>query len=117
MAIMEQTNHLGNVVKQGGTSQRKKTERLGEIVERLLGQKITPQQARFGPLMEFWCRLLPPELAAHCRIADIEGGQMKLLVDSPVYLYELELCYSELLVQLQHECPLAKIKKIKFVVG
>jgi len=34
-----------------------------------------------------------------------------------VYKYELQLCASELLSELQQQCPRAHIKKIKFVVG
>jgi hypothetical protein len=79
--------------------------------------RISPQQAKFGPIAEFWNQLLPEELRRHCKIADISGGQLKVLVDLPAYTYELQLCSSELLSELKRQCPRANIKKIKFVVG
>jgi hypothetical protein len=79
--------------------------------------RISPQQARFGPIARLWNQLLPDELHRHCKIDGISGGRLKVLVDSPAYLYELQLCSSELLGELQRQCPRAQIKKIKFVVG
>jgi len=91
--------------------------RLGDVARELMDNRISPQQARFGPIAELWSQLLPDELRRHCKIAGISGGQLKVSVDLPVYKYELQLCASELLSELQQQCPRAHIKKIKFVVG
>jgi hypothetical protein len=91
--------------------------RLGDVARELMDNRISPQQARFGPIAELWSRLLPDELRRHCKIAGIYGGQLKVLVDLPVYKYELQLCASELLSELQQQCPRAHIKKINFVVA
>ncbi|MHC4642686.1 MAG: DciA family protein, partial [Planctomycetota bacterium] len=93
------------------------TVRLGDVTTELMKSRISPQQARFGPIAELWTMLLPDELRRHCRIVGFSGGQLKVQVDSPAYRYELQLCSSELLSELQQECPRAHIKKIKFVVG
>ena len=91
--------------------------RLGDVTKELMDNRISPQQARFGPIAELWSQLLPDELRRHCKIAGISGGQLEVLVDLPSYRYELQLCSSELLSELQRQCPRAHIKKIKFVVG
>jgi hypothetical protein len=91
--------------------------RLGDVTRELMENRISPQQARFAPIAELWNQLLPDELRRHCKIADISSGQLKVLVDLPVYMYELRLCSTELLSELQQQCPRAHIKKIKFVVG
>ena len=91
--------------------------RLGETVKELVEGRISRQQARLGPVVEQWDRLLPDELREHCRIADISGGQLKVQVDSPSYEYELRLCSSEILAELQARCPGARIEKIKFMPG
>ena len=91
--------------------------RLGDIAKELLENQISPKQARFGSIPEIWRQLLPDELRRHCKIAGISGGQLKVSVDLPAYKYELQLCSSELLSELQQQCPRAHIKKIKFVVG
>ncbi len=94
-----------------------KAVRLGDVTRELMENRISPQQARFAPIAELWSQLLPDELHRHCKIVGISGGQLKVIVDLPVYMYELQLCSSELLSELQRQCPRAHIKKIKFVVG
>jgi len=91
--------------------------RLGDVTRELMENRISPQQARFALIAELWNQLLPDELRRHCKIAGISGGQLKVLVDLPAYKYELRLCSSELLSELQRQCPRAHIKTIKFVVG
>lgn len=41
--------------------------------------------------------LLPPGLAPHCRLANVSGGQLVLLTDSPVWRARLRLAEAELL--------------------
>jgi hypothetical protein len=94
-----------------------RTERLGEALNELMENWISPQQARVASAVELWDSLLPAELRWHCKITEISRGQLKILVDSPSYVYELQLCSSELLAQLQQQCPQAHIKKLKFIVG
>ncbi len=91
--------------------------RLGDVAKELMENRISPQQARFGSIPEIWNQLLPEELRRHCKIAGISAGRLKVLVDLPAYKYELQLCCSELLSELQQQCPRAHIKKIQFVVG
>jgi hypothetical protein len=86
---------------------------MGELLE---GQ-ISPRQARFGAIAEAWCELLPVELQRHCKISDISGGQLKVVVDSPSYANKLRWCSSELLEELQQRCRRGKIEKIKITVG
>ena len=90
---------------------------LGDTVRALVENLVSPRQAVFGPVARLWNQLLPEELRRHSKISDISDGQLKVQVDSPSHAYELRLCSSELLKKLQQQCPRAKIKKIKFVVG
>jgi predicted nucleic acid-binding Zn ribbon protein len=78
---------------------------------------VSPRRARFAPVAELWSRLLPEELSRHCQLADMSGGQLKVLVDSPSYMHELRLCSSELLGELQRRCPQARLKTIRFAIG
>ncbi|WP_374013145.1 DciA family protein [Pseudoxanthomonas koreensis] len=41
--------------------------------------------------------LLPPGLAPHCRLANVNGGQLVFLTDSPVWRARLRLAEAELL--------------------
>ncbi len=91
--------------------------RLGDVVTKLLEKQISPQQARYGRLADAWNRLLPAELKKHCRLADFSAGRLKVTADSSAYVYELQLCSSELLKQLQQQCPAVGITKIKVTIG
>jgi hypothetical protein len=90
---------------------------LGQVAQQLLDERISPQQARFSQIAEVWDRLLPAGLCGHCEIVDISGGQLEVQVNSPSYKYELQLCSSELLKELQQQCPKARLTKIKFVIA
>ncbi len=82
-----------------------------------MAEQISPRQTKFSEVAEVWSQLLPAELRRHCEIADISGGQLVVQVDSPSYVYELQLCSSELLEELQQQCPKARLTKVKFVVA
>jgi len=115
--MMNEDEQLHGTVKRQRKRYLDKAVRLGDVAKEFMENRISPQQARFGSIPEIWSQLLPDELRRHCKIAGISGGQLKVLVDLPVYKYELQLCASELLSELQQQCPRAHIKKIKFVVG
>jgi hypothetical protein len=82
-----------------------------------MAEQISPRQARFDAVAEVWRQVLPAELCRHCEVTDVSGGQLKVQVDSPSYKYELQLCGSELLGELQRQCPKVRLTKIKFVVA
>ena len=90
---------------------------LGQVAQQLLDRQISPRQAVFSEVAETWSEMLPAELGRHCEIVDISAGLLKVQVDSPSYMYELQLCSSELLDELRQECPRARLTKIKFVVA
>ena len=103
---------------EGRTKRRlDRTVRLGQAVQQLMAEQISPRQARFDAVAEAWRQVLPDELCQHCKITDISGGQLKVQVDSPSYKYELQLCGPELLKELQLQCPKARLTKIRFVVA
>ncbi len=114
---MDEDQQLRNIIRWRTKSNLNRTAKLGDAVKQLMENQISPQQARFGLIAELWSQLLPAELCRHCKLAGLSGGQLKVLVDSPTHLYELQLCSPQLLEELQQQCPRARIKKIKFAVG
>lgn len=108
---------LRNAVEGRRVRKPDRTVRLGDTVQRFMAEQVSPRQVRFGAVVELWGQLLPAELYRHCEIVDISGGQLKVKVDSPAYKYELQLCSSELLEELQQQCPKARLTEIKFVVA
>jgi len=105
-----------------GVKRRRRTmsseaAKLGDVLGELMEVEILPRHARFESIAELWCQLLPVELRRHCKIADISGSQLKVLVDSPSYANRLRWCSSQLLEELEQQCPQARIKGIKVAVG
>jgi len=96
---------------------RDRTTRLGEVVKTMMDRQVEPRHKKFGSLGEVWEQLLPLELSGHCELVGASGGQLKVRVDSPAHMYELKLCSSELVSELQERCPRAGIRNIKFVIG
>ncbi len=90
---------------------------LGEVLSELMEKRVSPQQSRFGVIAEAWSQLLPVGLCRHCRIDGVSGGRLKVLADSPSYMYELQLLSSELIEELGRQYPQARIREIKFAVG
>ena len=93
------------------------TAKLGDTMREVLDERISPQQGRVSAAVEAWRRLVPVGLAQHCRVAGLTEGVLKIVVDSPSYMYELQLCRCELLNELQRECPHSRIRKIEPAVG
>ena len=93
-----------------------KVEPLGDVVRELMDNQISPRQAQVCSVEEFWVSALPAELSRHCKIADISGGKLTVAVDSPSYMYELQLASCELLKELRRQCPRVPVEKIKLVL-
>ncbi|UCE49171.1 MAG: DUF721 domain-containing protein [Phycisphaerales bacterium] len=90
---------------------------LGQVAQQLLDGQISPRQAVFSEVAEAWSQMLPAELGRRCEITDISAGRLVVKVDSPSYMYELQLCSSELLAELRQQCPRARLTKIRFVIA
>jgi len=81
---------------------------VGGFVERL-----APVQARCESVAEALQGLLPDSMRDHCRFAGVSAGSLKLVADSASYMYELQLCKSDLLTELQQLCPNARLHRIQ----
>ncbi len=114
---MDEGVQLQSIRQRRNRATSKGAQRLGEVLGEVMDRRISPRQARFGPVAEFWNEVLPVELGRHCKIAGVSGGQLKVVVDSPSFMHELRLCSSELLEELRQRCPRARIEKIKIVAG
>ena len=114
---MDDIERLQNTLEYRRQRKFYRAESLGRVAQKLLDERISPQQARYSQVDEVWSKLLPAELQAHCEIAGISGGQLDVQVDSPAYVYELQLCSSELLTELQRQCPRVRLTRIKFTVA
>ena len=115
--MTDQNELFRRIIKLRSEKKPSRAAKLGDVAEQLMNKRISPRQAKFGSVVETWDRLLPAELREHCRIASVSSSQVRVVADAPSYVHELRLCSSELLEQLQRQCPAARITKIKIGVG
>ena len=97
--------------------QRRRPSRIASIIKAYLTKQVLPLERTNIAIVEAWNQMLSQELAAHCRLTGVSAGVLKVTVDSPVYLQQMNLAKTELLDQLQQECPRVWIKKINFTIG
>ena len=114
---MDEIERLQNTLECRRTRKPYDAAGLGQVAQQLMDRQVSPRQAVFSDVVDAWSQMLPAELSRHCKIVDISAGLLKVQVDSPSYMYELQLCSSELLDELQRHCPKARLTRIKFVVG
>jgi hypothetical protein len=115
--MVDESEQLRKVVKWRAAQQAKTAVRLGDLLSELMQCRVLPQQTRFEMIIEAFNQILPTELCQHCTIVDIFRGRIKVIADSPSYVYELKLLSGELVKEMARQCPKARIKEIKFTVG
>ena len=96
---------------------RPNTKRLGDVAHTVMERSIKPSQKQLGPVAQAWLSIVPPGLAPYCRVKGVVRSELRIGVDSPVYLYELQLCSQDLLKALQEKAPKSGLRRIKFILG
>ena len=89
--------------------------KIGELLTGFV-DRITPMHSRYDSVAQAWENHVPSGLRAHCRIGGVGHGCLKILADGSSYLFELQMCKSALLPELQKMCPSAKIRRIDVVM-
>ncbi len=111
---MNNKGHPDSVVGFRAVYYSRQPARLDSAVQELIEERIEPRQGKCEKLALLWSQILPAELSKHCKIVGICGGQLKVQVDSPSYMYELQICSSELIRELRGRRGL-QIKEIKIL--
>ena len=75
-------------------------------------KRLEPAHERYDSVTQAWDTLLPGGLRAHCRVAGLANGCLRIVADESTYRYELQLCQGLLLEELKRVCPSAKIRRI-----
>jgi hypothetical protein len=86
--------------------------RIGDLVCGFV-ERLRPVSSQYDSVAQAWGGLLPEGLRAHCRIAGVSNGSLKIAADGSSYLFELQLCKAVLLRELQRVCPAAKVRRIE----
>jgi hypothetical protein len=114
--VIDQDEQLRSI-----TARRKPKDRtpgrLGPFLEAYVTEQVAPKYRQFSSVEQAWHQVISDELAQHCRCDGVSGGQIKIVVDSPSYMYKLQAMSVELIEKLEHICKRPRIQKIKFVPG
>lgn len=86
--------------------------RIGDLACEFVG-RLSPVCSQYDSVAQAWATLLPGPLRAHCRIAGVSNGCLKVAADGSSYLFELQLCKAVLLRELQRACPAARVRRIE----
>jgi hypothetical protein len=98
-------------------AEAKRPRPIGELVRRYMAERVDPRHEVFDSVATAWEETVPQGMAGFCRLADVTGGKARVLVSSPSYLYQLQLCGPQLLGQLQKRCGKKAVRYIKFEIG
>lgn len=90
--------------------------RIGDLVKDILAM-CQDKKAKADPVLTAWQQVLPPGLAQHCRVKNVVGTRLHVLVDTPAYLYEMQLCNNDVLRAMQGLCSRPRIDSIKLSLG
>ena len=90
--------------------------RIGDLVSGFV-KRLSPVSSQYDSVAQAWVGLLPETLRAHCRIAGVSHGCLKIAADGSSYLFELQLCKAVLLRELQRVCPAARVRRIEVGMG
>ena len=86
--------------------------RIGDLVSGFV-ERLSPVCSQYDSVAQALASLLPDVLRAHCRIAGVSNGCLKVAADGSSYMFELQLCKAVLLRELQRVCPSAKVRRIE----
>ena len=88
------------------------TCRIGDLVSGFV-ERLSPVCSQYDSVAQAWASLLPEALRAHCRIAGVSKGCLKVMADGSSYMFEVQLCKAVLLRELQRVCPVARVRRIE----
>lgn len=115
---MDEEGRLRSVTQKAQAIARARKPRLlGDAVNQYIAERIEPRQETSDDVAAAWKELAPRNAAGFCRLAEITRGRVRIVVNSPSYLYQLRLSGPELLRQLQARCGRKAVKEIKFEIG
>jgi len=86
--------------------------KIGDLMSAFVG-RLSPASRQYDSVTQAWEGLLPEGLRAHCRIAGVSNGCLKIAADGSSYMFELQLCKAVLLRELQRLCPAARVRRIE----
>jgi hypothetical protein len=115
--VIQEDEQLRAIAKWYAPKKLREPGRLGDIITQYVETELAPKHNKNISVEEAWREIVPEFLAPHCRCMGIKQGHVEILIDSPVYGYQLTIRSSELIEQLRQAVPRIRIKAIKTKIG
>ena len=90
-------------------------DNIGDIVKNIIGRMAQRQPDAQHQLEQAWTEILDDKKRAHTRLIGIRDGKVSVLVDSPAWLYQMNINKETILKKLRERIP--KAVQIQFKVG
>ena len=100
-----------------GRRRRSQPQAVGAVVGRVLGDLGLDAAAAAFQIGERWQQIAGAEAAEHCRPVAVRSGTLEVVVDSPVWVQQLQLRRPQLLAALREQLAEEAPTDLRFRVG
>ena len=90
-------------------------DNIGDIVKNIIGRMAQRQPDAQHQLEQAWTEILDDKKRTHTRLVGIRDGKVSVLVDSPAWLYQMNISKDSILKKLREKVP--EVSQIQFKVG
>ena len=90
-------------------------DNIGDIVKNIIGRMAQRQPDAQHQLEQAWTEILDDKKRSHTRLIGIKDGKVSVLVDSPAWLYQMNINREMILKKLREKIP--EVTQIHFNVG
>lgn len=98
-------------------SRRRQPQRVGEVLERVLGDLGLSAAAAAHRVGQRWEEVVGPEIARHSRPVAVRHGVLEATVDSSVWCQQLQLQRPEILAALRQVLGEEAPEDLRFRLG
>ena len=100
------------------TNRKSNTEpvKIGDCLQEFMQNVVEMKSGQYQAINSVWKKIVPENLAEHCKVAEIENGIVQIEADSPSAVFELRMEGKRILSVIQKSCPAMRIKRLKFAV-
>jgi predicted nucleic acid-binding Zn ribbon protein len=95
----------------------RKFRSVGSVLPRVLKGLKLDRVLAAQPAVTFWPEIAGPTTAAHTRAAEIDGGTLVVIVDSPAWMTQLRFLKPQLLKKIEGRIGRGLVTDIRFVLG
>ena len=85
------------------------------IINRVIGDLANKKDQGGKQIASIWCAVLEKKELVHTHVAGLKEGTLFVDVDSPAWLYQMNVKKTKILRLLKEEIP--EIKNIRFKIG